>query len=302
MLRLDPQADVRTCSRRYLKRLIVEPALDAHFVHDRTMRESGHDTSNRLEGCAAHLCTVDLNALLYKYEIDIARTLESVFGRLTLEDGTRHDAGDWYARARRRQVLMNALCWDEQRGMFFDYDFVEKRRTGYESATTLYPLWAGLVSADQAQRLVESALPRFEAAGGLLAGTEASRGAVTEERPQRQWDYPFGWPPHQMLAWQGLLDYGYAEVAERLAYRWLLMITQNAADYNGTIPEKYDVVNRTHRVFVEYGNVGTEFDYITREGFGWMNASYQVGLALLTPEQRARLEAIATVEATFGAR
>ena len=149
---------------------------------------------------------------------------------------------------------------------------------------------------------MERALPRFEAAGGLLAGTEASRGAVTEERPQRQWDYPFGWPPHQMLAWQGLVNYGYAEVAQRLAYRWLLMITQNAADYNGTIPEKYDVVNRTHRVFVEYGNVGTEFDYITREGFGWMNASYQVGLALLTPEQRARLEALEPLEIAFGAR
>ena len=79
------------------------------------------------------------------------------------------------------------------------------------------------------------------------------------------------------------------------------MITQNAADYNGTIPEKFDVVNLTHRVFVEYGNVGTEFDYITREGFGWMNASYQVGLALLTPDQRARLEALAPVEAVFRA-
>ena len=294
--------DLRLYSRLYLKREIVEPALDAHFVHDRTMRESGHDTSNRLEGCAAHLCTVDLNALLYKYEIDVARVLESRFeGRLILEDGTRHHAADWHARARRRQGLMNALLWDEDRGMFFDYDFVKERRTDYESVTALYPLWAGLVSADQARRLVETALPRFEVAGGLVAGTLASRGPVTLERPQRQWDYPFGWPPHQMLAWQGLLDYGFTEIAQRLAYRWLLMITQNAADYNGTIPEKFDVVNLTHRVFVEYGNVGTEFDYITREGFGWMNASYQVGLALLTPDQRARLEALAPVEAVFRA-
>ena len=293
--------DVRAYARLYLKREIREPALDAHFVHDRTMRESGHDTSNRLEGCAAHLCTVDLNSLLYKYESDIARVLESTFGgRLTLEDGTRHDAVEWRARARRRQGLVNALSWDEDRGMFFDYDFVKEQRTDYESATTLYPLWAGLASADQARRLVLEALPRLEVAGGLVAGTLVSRGPVTEERPQRQWDYPFGWPPHQILAWQGLLDYGFTEIAQRLAYRWLVMITQNAADHNGTIPEKYDVVNCTHRVFVEYGNVGTEFDYITREGFGWMNASYQVGLALLTPAQRARLELLAPVDAVFG--
>ena len=93
-----------------------------------------------------------------------------------------------------------------------------------------------------------------------------------------------------MLAWQGLLDYRHGELARRLAYRWLHMITTNAADYNGTIPEKYDVVSRTHDVFVEYGNVGTDFDYITREGFGWMNASYQVGVSLLSPELRAALE------------
>ena len=61
-------------------------------------------------------------------------------------------------------------------------------------------------------------------------------------------------------------------------------------DYNGTIVEKYDVVARSHAVFAEYGNVGTEFDYIAREGFGWVNASFQVGLSLLNPEERARLE------------
>ena len=95
--------------------------------------------------------------------------------------------------------------------MYFDYDFVTAGRTDYESVTTLYPLWAGLASPEQARRLVEEALPRFEVAGGLSSGTAASRGPITPERPQRQWDYPFGWPPHQMLAWQGLVNYGYRE-------------------------------------------------------------------------------------------
>jgi alpha,alpha-trehalase len=41
------------------------------------------------------------------------------------------------------------------------------------------------------------------------------------------------------------------------------------------------VVSATHKVFAEYGNVGTDFEYITKEGFGWMNASYIYGLNLL---------------------
>lgn len=273
-------------------REIVVPELDEYFVHDRTLRESGHDNSYRLEGRAAHLCTVDLNSLLYRYEKDIARALRDLFDdALETPDGTTHTSAAWEERAARRRELVSRLCWSEERGMFFDYDFVQGEQTGFESVTTLYPLWAGLATDEQAAALVERAVPLFEEAGGLVSTTEASRGPISEDRPQRQWDYPFGWPPHQVLAWQGLIDYGYGSVARRLAYRWLYMITRNAADYNGTIPEKYDVVDRTHAVFVEYGNVGTGFDYITREGFGWMNASYQLGLSLLSDDLRAALEA-----------
>ncbi|MBP1648673.1 MAG: trehalase, partial [Bacteroidetes bacterium] len=89
--------------------------------------------------------------------------------------------------------------------------------------------------------------------------------------------------------WQGLLDYGHTEAAHRLIYRWLFTITSNAVNYNGTIPEKYDLVGRTHQVFVEYGNVGTDFSYITQEGFGWTNASYQIGLSLLPKRLREPL-------------
>ncbi len=284
--------DLRAYARAVRRREIVHPELDAYFVHDRALRESGHDNSYRLEGRAAHLCTVDLNALLYKYETDLARVIGDVFGdALTTSDGRTHTSAEWRAKAERRKTRIHELCWNDERGMFFDYDFVARRQTGFESVTTLYALWAGLATEAQAEALVTRALPRFEMPGGLVSTTERARGPISDERPQRQWDYPFGWPPHQILAWHGLLRYGYDDDSRRLAYRWLHMITRNAADYNGTIPEKYDVVRRTHDVFVEYGNVGADFDYITREGFGWMNASYQLGLSILTPTERAALEA-----------
>jgi alpha,alpha-trehalase len=77
------------------------------------------------------------------------------------------------------------------------------------------------------------------------------------------------------------------------------MITKNAVDYNGTIPEKYDVVSATHKVFAEYGNVGTDFEYITDEGFGWMNASYQYGLTLLNKEYKEHLNKLTTPNKLF---
>ena len=36
------------------------------------------------------------------------------------------------------------------------------------------------------------------------------------------------------------------------------------------------MVNVSHLVQVEYGNVGVDFKGVAREGFGWMNASFQV--------------------------
>ena len=55
------------------------------------------------------------------------------------------------------------------------------------------------------------------------------------------------------------------------------------------ITEKYNVVTGSHDVFVEYGNVGTKFAYIATEGFGWMNASFEVGMNFVP---LAQLEAL----------
>ena len=88
-------------------------------------------------------------------------------------------------------------------------------QTGYVSATTLYPLWATAVacevdasarppplSPEDASALVTSALAKLEAPGGLLATARASRDRFSD-RADRQWDYPNGWAPHQVLAWTG---------------------------------------------------------------------------------------------------
>jgi alpha,alpha-trehalase len=66
------------------------------------------------------------------------------------------------------------------------------------------------------------------------------------------------------------------------------------------VPEKFDVVARSHAVFQEYGNVNTEFSYIAAEGFGWMNASFVVGWRLLGAEHRELLKALVPPEELFG--
>lgn len=258
---------------------VHEPELDEYFMHDRAVRESGHDTTYRFEGVCANLATIDLNSLLFKYETDIARTIRGLFDdKLVMPaelcEGTPYKPGEvlssavWDRRAKRRKLTMDKLMWNEKEGMFFDYDTVKKEQCTYETATALWALWAGIATPKQAAELVKKGLPRFEAYGGLLAGTEKSRGEISINRPNRQWDYPYGWAPQQMLAWTGLLRYGFTDEAERLAYKWLYMVTKAFVDFNGVVVEKYDVTSLVdpHRVDAEYGNQGLDFKGVAKEG------------------------------------
>ncbi|KAK3646302.1 alpha,alpha-trehalase nth1 [Elasticomyces elasticus] len=281
---------------------VVEPELDEYFLHDRAVRESGHDTSYRLERVAAHLATIDLNSLLYKIECDIARTIRAFFNdKLDIpaewqSPGQKNVevSSTWDRRAKKRRLIMDKLMWNEEKGMYFDYNTVKKEQTGYESATTFWAMWAGVATPQQAQAMVQKALPRFEVHGGLVSGTEESRGPVGLSRPNRQWDYPFGWAPQQILAWTGFMRYGYDEEAQRLAYRWLFMCTKAFVDFNGVVVEKYNVTQQIspHKVTAEYGNQGSDFKGVATEGFGWVNASYVYGLQIVTAHMKRALGAV----------
>ena len=290
---------IREFEKQYLQRATIDTDLDDYFVHDRSMRESGHDTTNRLINKCANLNSVDVNSFLYKYEIDIAYLITTYFSNTFTSDTVVYSAQDWEQKAIFRKNKINELCWNEHTGMYYDYDFVNQEQFPFEAATTFFPLWAGLCNNSQAAKLVEIALPQFVKTGGITGSTKSSAVEFSVNLVQRQWDYPFGWAPHQILLWEGLLKYNYVDKAQEMVYRWLWLITSNAVDYNGTIPEKFDLETSSHKVFAEYGNVGTEFDYIAKEGFGWVNASYQYGLQILNDELKIKLAELISPDVLF---
>lgn len=42
--------------------------------------------------------------------------------------------------------------------------------------------------------------------------------------------------------------------------------------YSGCVPEKFNAVESSSNIDAEYGNQGTDFTLIPREGFGWSAA------------------------------
>lgn len=224
---------------------------DLFYQGDRSMRESGFDITNRFGPFSIdiiHYAPVCLNVLLYQMEEDTAK-INEILGYSAI-------ATQWRDRASLRQDRINQFLWDEEAGLYFDYNFSTGKRRQYEYATTFYPLWAGIASPEQAKRVWQN-LEKFEEAGGILTSTHVSG---------NQWDAPFGWAPLNLMAVEGLLRYGYEEDAKRIAGKFLTMAVQEFVK-NGTLVEKYDVCACSSNVSDEIF-----FGYSSNEiGFGWTN-------------------------------
>lgn len=97
-----------------------------------------------------------------------------------------------------------------------------------------------------------------------------------------QWDLPYGWAPTQLLAIEGLRNYGFNNDANRISYKFLSTVAENFRR-DGTIREKYNVVTRSSESHVEAGynqNV---------VGFGWTNGAFLALLHALPDDFKERL-------------
>lgn len=223
-----------------------------YYKGDRSMRESGFDISFRFGPYGAathHYAPVCLNSLLFKTERDLEAMAKSL--------GKNSEADEWNRMAEARKAAMQKYLWDEQQGLFFDYNFESGQKSDYKYATTFYPLWAGLATDAQARAVVKN-LGVFERPGGIAMSVHESQG---------QWDYPFGWAPIQLLAVEGMRRYGHNFDADRVSMEFLSTVLDNFVR-DKTIREKYNVVTRSSETNVRAGYAANVI------GFGWTNAAF----------------------------
>jgi alpha,alpha-trehalase len=236
------------------------------YIADRTVRESGFDTSDRFGPFSLDIldfAPVCLNSLLYAMERDTAAILEEL--------GQPGEARDWSAAAEQRAQRIRAVFWDQDRGLFLDYDFERGERRDYPFATTFFPLWVGAATPEQALKVRAIALPLLLKRGGLDTSNHTSG---------QQWDSPYGWAPLQLVAVEGLRRYGLDADADRVALAFLGTVLAEFVA-RGAVFEKYDVEQRASSV------AGLRFGYLSNElGFGWTNGVFRVLENELGPAQR----------------
>ena len=226
------------------------------FTNLRAGAESGWDFSSRWFGDTLHLTTVettdiipvDLNSLLYAYEKILSKAASV---------RKANSESDYYKqRAEKRRTAIQKYCWSEEKGFFFDYNFVKNKTTDKWSAAGTMPLFARVATAAQASQAQKNIREKLLKVGGL---------ATTVYHTGQQWDAPNGWAPLQYIAVKGLMNYGHNALAETIAERWMY-VNEKVFATTGKMLEKYNVEDTN----LESGGG----EYPTQDGFGWSNGVY----------------------------
>lgn len=226
------------------------------YHHLRAGAASGWDFSSRWFRDPKDLATihtadfvpVDLNCLLYLLEKKIA------VGSTKAGD---KEAGWKYARlAEHRKTALLEYAWNDSLSFFTDYNWADNRPSTSLTLAACFPLFVSIASPEQAQQVARRLETDFLRDGGLL---------TTLEETGQQWDAPNGWAPLQWIAVNGLLNYGYRELADTIRQRWL-RLNSDVFRRTGKMMEKYNVVQPQ----LEAGGG----EYPGQDGFGWTNGVY----------------------------
>lgn len=238
---------------------------DKLFLDLRAGAESGWDFSSRWfedpdeisSIRTTDIIPVDLNCLLYHLESTIAETYELMFQPLLARKFRR--------LAEQRKKAINRYMWNDKEKFFIDYDFRSGKPTGRLTLAAVFPLFVKIATPEQAREVADRLEKDFLKKGGLV---------TTLLETGQQWDSPNGWAPLQWVAIQGLRQYGYHALADKIRRSWIDTCLYVYKE-QGKMVEKYDVVN-PHRL-------GGGGEYILQDGFGWTNG---VLAALLEEDNR----------------
>jgi alpha,alpha-trehalase len=238
---------------------------DINVLDDLAEAESGWDMTTRFDRKALSYLPVDLNALLYKYEKDFEAAAK-IFG-------DAEEASEWAKRAAKRKLMMRKYLWDEEKGFYFDYNFMTGKHSQVWSLAGFFPMWVGMDEPETSARVMEH-LDKFEFEGGL--STTAAKPHIKMSMPT-QWAYPNGWAPLQLVCIEAMHRCGYRTDAERVARKWLNGNLTHYEEY-GEFIEKYNVVNINEEP--------ADGLYPGQAGFGWTNAVFvRLAKTMLTPDE-----------------
>ncbi|ODN06626.1 Trehalase [Orchesella cincta] len=247
-----------------------QTAKDLLYANLKSGAESGWDFSSRwfvlpdgespMQGNLTHTKTrdiipVDLNSFIYWN----AMLLTKFCG--LINDNNVCNPSEYLQHANNWKDAIDDVLWDEEDGIWYDYDFVRHQKRKFFFPTNVAPLWVNATNGltkDVAKQVVHYL---------HTSGATNFPGGIPTSMLQtgQQWDFPNGWAPLNHLVVEALEYTGEPtaqDLAFNLAQKWIqsnhLAYVQTEAMF-----EKYDVSI--------VGSAGSGGEYEVVVGFGWSN-------------------------------
>ena len=215
-----------------------------HSGMDNQFSRSGERRSFYGEG-------VDLASYIHREYMAMAHIAE----KLDLSD----EVELFRQKAEELACLINDTLWDEEKGFYFDRNEQTGERIYIYSVSGFMPLWAGIASKEQADRLVKHMTDPAK----FWIRYPLSSYAQTEDAFQLEnWPGPTcnwrgtTWIPVNYMVFHALKDYGYPEIATKLARK------------------TYDLVLEQNEVTREYYNGQTGGGLGLKPFWGWSALAY----------------------------
>lgn len=206
--------------------------------------ESGEDFTPRYENHnALNYVQIDLNAHLYGVEEFLCNYYQ---------DKNEQKSQQYRANLEKRLQLLNKYCYDVEKGIYFDYNFVTQKQSGVICAACFTPWFYGFGGGRYGLKAV---FDRLSCKSGIYACENFCDASY-------QWGYPNLWAPHQYFAYEALRKNG--------------LIAEANALLNGYMKLLSDVFEKTGCLWERYheDGVAPSLEYTTQEMLGWTAGVY----------------------------
>ncbi|XP_065217876.1 trehalase-like isoform X2 [Planococcus citri] len=240
------------------------------FTGIKSAAESGWDFSSRhirgpddtnqgslLDMDTPNIIFVDLNCILHANAVVLSEWYR-YFGNEVRSQYYKNIANKLF------NAIENVL-WNEEVGMWLDWDRQLQKSRNYFYASNLTPLWTG--SYSKKSSYVDKAIIYLLTQGIIKFDFSPVYYGVptSKENTTQQWDYPNCWAPLQAIVIQGLerTKHPIARyVAFKMAQNWVKTL-YTGFSLHGFMYEKYSAI--------ELGVTGAGGEYNPQTGFGWTN-------------------------------
>ncbi|XP_055907519.1 trehalase-like [Eupeodes corollae] len=197
---------------------------------------------------------VELNAILYWNAKIIAKFYSMA------DNAEKSMKYMFYAK----QILeaIDAVLWNEDAGVWLDYDLINKKSRNYFVPTNLSPLWTNAFNISNSGNISKRVLDYISK---LRLNNHPGGIPTTLVNSGEQWDFPNAWPPMQYIVVKGLENLKTPE-AGRLSKLW----------GHRWVQSNYEAYKKAYKMYEKYdsevfGGIGGGGEYNVQTGFGWTN-------------------------------